>query len=182
MNDKKLSKTISYALRHAPEKFDLTPAKDGSVPLADLLSALDRRGFKGVTREDIERIIRNSDKKRHEIIGNRIRATYGHSFKTKIHKPSAPPPETLYHGTSRRAWQKIKTEGLRPMGRQYVHLSSDIKTAAAVGRRHDPKPLILEVAAAEAAQNGILFYPATDGTWNCDPVPARFLQVVNRKS
>jgi putative RNA 2'-phosphotransferase len=35
------------------------------------------------------------------------------------------PPAILYHGTSPSAAKNIMSEGLRPMNRQYVHLSTD---------------------------------------------------------
>ena len=131
----KISKTISYALRHRPDEFGLKPDAEGWVPLYDLLSNL---GF-AIGRRDIEEIIALSEKKRFEISGDLIRATYGHSFANKIEFKPVEPPEFLYHGTTERAWKAIKTEGLKPMNRQYVHLSSDKVTAEKVGQRHDKK-------------------------------------------
>lgn len=181
MNYKKLSKTMAYALRHAPEKFGLTLAEDGSVPLKDLIASLRRKRFPNLQKSDIEAMIKQSDKKRFAIEGERIRATYGHSVQKKIIKEARKPPQSLYHGTSRRALPKIQKEGLRPMGRQYVHLSSDLETAEKVGRRHDPHPVLLEVSAARAHADGIRFYPAADGTWNSDPLPPAYLKFIARK-
>ncbi|MGI6077429.1 MAG: RNA 2'-phosphotransferase [Fastidiosipilaceae bacterium] len=181
MNYKKLSKEISYALRHAPEKYGLTLAADGSVPLNDLIQALRQRRWPDLEQRDIEHIIVTSTKKRHEINGDRIRATYGHTAGAKIEKQAVAPPDTLYHGTSHRAWQNIQKSGLKPMGRHYVHLSSDYPTAIKVGQRRDPRPIILAVAAKEAFQAGVSFYPATDGTWNADPIPPQFLTIMTKR-
>ena len=43
---------------------------------------------------------------------------------------SAEPPDVL----------SILREGLKPMTRQYVHLSADIETALSVGARPRPRP------------------------------------------
>jgi putative RNA 2'-phosphotransferase len=45
MNKTKVSKTVSYILRHHPEDFDLKLAADASVEINELLEAL-RRNLK----------------------------------------------------------------------------------------------------------------------------------------
>lgn len=77
----KLSKEISYALRHAPWKYELVLDENGFVPIEQLLHSLNSLNEYGrnVTKEDLEYIISNSDKKRHEIVGDKIRALYGQS-------------------------------------------------------------------------------------------------------
>lgn len=88
MNLEKLSKEISYALRHAPWEYELELDEEGFVPIEQLLHALNEGGNyvddRPVTKEDLEEIIRTSDKKRHEIVGDRIRALYGHSVPQSI--------------------------------------------------------------------------------------------------
>ena len=171
----KISKTISYALRHRPDAFGLKVDSEGWVELADLLDAVSRRLSSTVNRKDVEDIVAASDKKRFEMDDSRIRATYGHSFESKIEFEPSAPPDVLYHGTSRTAMQRIRTEGLKPMNRQYVHLSSDIETARNVGSRHDGNPVILAVDAKRMNENGYrFFHSANDGTWMCDEVPVEF--------
>ncbi|WP_420340975.1 RNA 2'-phosphotransferase [Tepidanaerobacter syntrophicus] len=40
-------------------------------------------------------------------------------------------PQILYHGTTPKSAENILKTGLKPCGRQYVHLFSDIKQAGA---------------------------------------------------
>ena len=83
-------------------------------------------------------MIARSDKVRFEIKDDKIRALYGHSSSilfNKIQKTASKPPDILYHGTSPSAAKNIMSEGLRPMNRQYVHLSTDKNTALQVGKR-----------------------------------------------
>lgn len=172
----KLSKELSYALRHAPWEYELELDEEGWVEISQLLVALhESPQWKEVTQADLEQMIQTSEKKRHEIRSGRIRALYGHSTPHKISKLSAEPPETLYHGTPARAVNSIMEHGLQPRQRQYVHLSADINTANQVGRRRDDQPVILRINAAQAATDGILFYHGNENIWLADHIPARYI-------
>ncbi len=103
----------------------------------------------------------------------RIRARYGHSYE-KLTYPQGRPPETLYHGTNRRALPAILEHGLLPMGRRYVHLSAETHFAALAGQRRG-KLVLLTVDTAAAAQSGIVFYDAGSGVWLAEHIPADVL-------
>ena len=104
----KLSKEVSYALRHAPRQYGLELDSEGWVDVELLLEALHKNEFwKNISMKDLEEMIRASDKKRHEICNGRIRAFYGHSTPEKIQKTLMEPPEILYHGTARRSINSI---------------------------------------------------------------------------
>lgn len=176
-NLEKLSKEISYALRHAPWEYELEMDEEGWVPIAQLLNALHRENdWKSITQEDIQQMIDVSDKKRHEIVASRIRAFYGHSIPMKISKIESKPPEILYHGTARRFLKSIMDNGLSPQSRQYVHLSQDIETAQNVGRRHDDTPCILVIDSLRAWNDGILFYYGNEKVWLADNVPSIYIK------
>ncbi len=172
-----LSKTISHALRHEPWLYELELDKEGWVEVDILIKTLsqEREGWKNLSTQDLEEIIKRSSKRRFEIKGNKIRALYGHSVPEKLLKEPVPPPEILFHGTSHRAWEIIKSSGLLPMNRQYVHLSSDKKTAIEVGKRKDKNPIILMVKSQEAFEKGIKFYKGNEKIWLADYVPAGYI-------
>lgn len=117
-----------------------------------------------------------SNKKRLEIVGERIRAMYGHSFPMQIKYEEETPPAMLYHGTAKRFLDSIKKEGLKPMSRQYVHLSEDTETAKMVGKRRDFDPVILYIDTAEAIKAGVKFYRANDKVWLCKELPPQFIK------
>lgn len=172
----KLSKEISYALRHAPWEYELEMDEEGWVPVEQLLDALHRNNaWKNITTKDIEQMIECSEKKRHELKAGRIRAFYGHSIPMKIMKEEKMPPDVLYHGTARRFLQPIMEKGLLPQNRQYVHLSQDIETAKNVGKRHDDKPCILVIDAKRAWNEGIKFYFGNEKVWLADAVPSQYI-------
>ena len=182
MTDKqvKASKTISYALRHNPAEFELTLDAEGWVDCDDFIAALAKHHPPVyLTKADIVAIIAESDKKRFEILDGKIRATYGHSMAEKIKFEPSVPPEILFHGTARRFISSIKQEGLKPMNRQYVHLSSDLDTAMKVGKRHDSKPVIFEVQAGQMYRDGVVFYHSgNDGTWMCEAVNPKYIRLL----
>jgi putative RNA 2'-phosphotransferase len=122
-------------------------------------------------------MIEASTKRRHEIKDGRIRALYGHSLPGKLKRTPATPPSVLYHGTAPDVVSIIKSSGLLPMGRQYVHLSVDEATAVEVGRRKASRPTVLRVLAADAHAKGIRFYEGNEKVWLADHVPAEFIVI-----
>jgi putative RNA 2'-phosphotransferase len=173
-----LSKTVSHALRHEPWLYELELDDEGWVPVAQLLDGLHRLGGKwaGVDRAALERMVAESSKARHELGGDRIRALYGHSVPGRIGKERARPPDVLFHGTSPTALRQVLDQGLRPMGRQYVHLSPNRETAVQVGLRKARPCAVLRVDAARAWADGVPFYRGNDLVWLADLVPAGYLE------
>ena len=174
----KLGKEITYALRHAPWEYELEMDDKGFVDIEQLLSAINEENkyLKIIDKFDIIKVMEVSNKKRLEIIGERIRAMYGHSFPMQIKYEEETPPAMLYHGTAKRFLNSIKKEGLKPMSRQYVHLSEDIETAKMVGKRRDSDPVILYIDTVEAIKAGVKFYKANDKVWLCKELLPQFIK------
>lgn len=151
--------------------------EEGWASLPRLLDALRRRPrWEGLDRGDVREMQRRTEKRRYEIRGDRIRALYGHSLPGRLEKEEARPPERLWHGTSPGAAGSILEEGLRPMGRQFVHLSTDRPSARQVGCRKAGEPVILAVRARQAHGSGVAFYRGNEKVWLADRVPARWVE------
>jgi putative RNA 2'-phosphotransferase len=173
-----LSRAASHALRHEPWLYELE-LDDGGWASADaLLAALraENPAWSSLSQADLARMIEQSDKKRYELRDGRIRALYGHSIPQRLLKEPAEPPRVLYHGTSPQTAEQIGREGLRPMGRQYVHMSVDTATAEQVGRRKAKVPVVLRVNAETAHAAGVTFYRGNDLVWLADAIPSAFIQ------
>jgi len=171
----RLSKFLSYILRHEPRKFGLSPNGEGYVSIDSLLDQIRKKDrWCWVTKQHIIEVVERSERKRFEVVSNKIRALYGHTFETEIHYRSVAPPEYLFHGTARRNMEKIEQEGLLPMKRQYVHLSVTPEDAYKVGLRRDKNPVILKVSALKAHNQGIKFYKAVD-LFLAKRVPRKYL-------
>lgn len=177
---KVLSRTISHALRHEPWLYELELDEEGWVEVEALLSALrsECRKWRQLTRQDIVQVMEAADKQRFELRDSWIRALYGHSTPQRLQKVAAAPPTFLFHGTAPETAEVVLAEGLKPMGRQYVHLSVDRETARQVGRRKAREPVILEVAASAAHAADVVFYEGNEQVWLADAIPARFIEPV----
>ena len=177
----RLSKEISYALRHAPWEYELEMDEEGWVPVEQLLEALHRTvKWSNICEADLNEMIEKSEKKRHEFADGKIRAFYGHSMPMKILKEEKMPPNVLYHGTARRFLESIIKNGLLPQSRQYVHLSQDIETAENVGKRHDDKPCILIIDAKTAWNDGVKIYFGNEKVWLADAIPSRYIRKMEK--
>lgn len=170
----RLSKRMSRALRHEPARIGIELDAAGWTPVDALVAALSAPG-NPVTRADVEDVVRHGSKPRYELDGDRIRARYGHSVPGRVELPVADPPAVLFHGTGPTTAEAIAVEGLRPMGRQFVHLSRDEETARRVGARHGARPVVLVVDAAGAAAGGTVFRHGGDDTWLADAIGPEFL-------
>lgn len=82
----------------------------------------------------------------------------------------------LYHGTNVQAAPVILKQGLRPMRRQYVHLSEGLHFATLAGKRRG-ELIILAIDTEKASQAGVVFYYAGNEVWLADAVPAEFCSV-----
>ncbi|MFX1409745.1 MAG: RNA 2'-phosphotransferase [Promethearchaeota archaeon] len=172
----KVSKFLAYILRHDPEKFQLQLDLEGFADLNVVLKILNTRyQGKEITKELIEKIIHASDKRRFEIVENKIRAYYGHSLKQKIKMKEAEAlPPFLFHGTTKNAYEKIIKEGLKSDKRQYVHLSGSVEDAILVGKRRTNNPIILKIDTKAARKDGLTFFKSGD-LFLADFIPPRFI-------
>ena len=174
----RVSKRLSYVLRHRPGSVGLTLDDAGWVDVDALLAALSAHG-PALARADLERVVATNDKRRFTFdpSGTRIRASQGHSVAVDLGYAVEPPPDELFHGTPRRNLPPILAEGLRPGRRHAVHLSPDVATALTVGRRRGDAA-VLRVDAAAMAADGARFTRSANGAWLVDVVPPGYLYVV----
>jgi putative RNA 2'-phosphotransferase len=179
MDAVRLSKRLSYVLRHAPGTVGLTLDDAGWVAVTDLLAALNRSGTR-VTRAELHEVVAGNDKQRFAFddSGTRIRASQGHSVPVELgYAPQTPPP-VLFHGTPVRNLPAIREQGLRPGSRHAVHLSPDEATARAVGERRGPAA-VLRVDAAALAADGAELTRSANGVWLVPAVPPRYVTLVD---
>ncbi|MGC4090242.1 MAG: RNA 2'-phosphotransferase [Polyangiaceae bacterium] len=172
----RLSKLLSFVLRHGPSEFGLTLTPDGWVAVDTLLTALANHG-EPLARSELEQLVRTNDKQRFALSpdGSRIRANQGHSLKVDLAYSAEAPPELLYHGTVQRFLASIERDGIRRGQRHHVHLSETTELAARVGARRG-EPLVLSVDARAMAEAGYEFFRTPNGVWLTEHVPARFVR------
>ncbi|RQG90955.1 RNA 2'-phosphotransferase [Natrarchaeobius chitinivorans] len=187
---RQLSTFVSGALRHFPEDAGLDLDERGWTPYGDLVSAIERQ-YDWASERHLEAVIETDPKGRFERTGvaeegghgdnedggddDRVRAAYGHSVDVSLEPTDGPVPDELYHGTAPTNLRSIRTEGLRPMSRQQVHLSESHEAARGVGRRHASDPVVLVVDAASMLADGRRITKRGRETYTTDEVPPAYL-------
>ena len=173
----RISKFLSGALRHFPEDAGLDLDAAGWTAID---SVVDRVGDKyGVDRDAVIGIIRTDPKGRFEVDTDRVRAAYGHSVAVDLDAGGTPVPDTLYHGTSPDALDSITREGLKPMGRQSVHLSDSVDDAKSVGSRHAADPVILEIDAGAMRADDHTITKRGQAVYTTDRVPPEYIAQID---
>lgn len=171
----RISRFLSYLLRHRPKEYPISFDRHGFAPWTDVVDTV-RERFQEVIEEQIHSVIDGSDKKRFELKEGKVRATYGHSFPVDLGLEPVEPPPQLYFGTARDLAQSILRKGLRPRDRQYIHLSPSVSEAIAVGKRRDPAPAIIVVDSLAAYAEGVRFF-ASGPLFLAENVPPNFLSL-----
>lgn len=178
--EEKISKFLSWVLRHEPDAINLVLDENGWVSVDELISKADSH-FK-LTPDMIKEVVTNNKKQRFALSEDNksIRANQGHTIEIDLDLPFVEPPEILYHGTATRFLDSINQEGLKAMSRHDVHLSFDRKTAHNVGSRHG-KVVILIVKAKEMYEAGFKFQCSKNNVWLTSSVPLDYIEVETRE-
>ena len=137
MNLQSISRYISLILRHKPEVIGITIDEHGWANVEELIQGIEKNN-PGFNKEILEEIVRTNNKQRYSFNDDKtlIRANQGHSIPVDVELEEKEPPKILYHGTGEKYISSIDQNGLIPKSRLYVHLSKDVETAKAVGKRH----------------------------------------------
>lgn len=171
----KISKYLSYILRHHPEDIGITLDEHGWADVYELIKGMEKR-YPFICKRMIEDIVMYDSKQRYSFNADKtkIRANQGHSIPVDLGLEPVSPPEYLWHGTGEKYFESICEIGLIPKSREYVHLSKDLNTAYDVGKRHG-EPVIFSVDAGEMCRDGYKFYLSENGVWLTDKVPKKYL-------
>jgi putative RNA 2'-phosphotransferase len=169
MTNTELSKKMSFLLRHKPESAGLTLTPSGWIELPIFASALQ------VSESEILAVVEADSKQRFTVRGGSIRAAQGHSFPVELEFEAAEAPATLWHGTVEKFLPTILVEGLKPMSRQFVHLSPTVEVAETVGARRKGETILLKLETAPFLAEGHELFKAENGVWLTKAVPAEFL-------
>lgn len=84
------------------------------------------------------------------------------------------------HSTGPENLDSILAEGLKPMGRQEVHLSGRPAKVREVGRRHADAPTLLEIDAEGMVADGTRITKRGEDVYTADEVPPEYVSVRER--
>lgn len=171
----KVSKYLSFILRHKPDYIGLQLDEFGWANIDELIFKSEKAGTK-INLETIEMVVAKSDKQRFSISkdGKSIRANQGHSLAVKLGFQSLQPPDSLFHGTTVKNLERINSEGIRRMQRHHVHLTESSETAINVGKRYG-KPVLLTIDSKSMFKDGFEFFKSENNVWLVDSVPVHYI-------
>ncbi|KAJ1648714.1 hypothetical protein J3B02_005809 [Coemansia erecta] len=191
----KLSKTLSYILRHGAAKEGLVLREDGSILVSELQKF---KNLNSATFEQIKRVVDTNDKKRYTLFAEEdkkghphwyIRANQGHSInieKTNLVLLTADSmPKEVIHGTTKEKVALIREKGLSRMGRTHIHFASGLFGDKSVisGMRATSNAFIY-IDTAKALHDGIEFYLSENnvilskGLDNSGVIPAKYFEKI----
>lgn len=172
-NTTKISKYLSYILRHQPHSIGLKLDPNGWASIEELIAKT--TDFE-LTLPVIAYVVETNDKQRFSLNEEmtKIRANQGHSLNIDLALTAQRPPDVLYHGTAQRFSENIQQQGLTKQQRHHVHLSQSREVAKSVGSRHG-KPVIFALNTKAMVEDNIAFYRSENNVWLVDNVPAQYL-------
>lgn len=175
--NKRLSKFLSYVLRHHPELIAIKLDENGWVNVDTLIDKAANFGVQ-FDRPILNFIVATNSKKRFAFneTMDLIRASQGHSIPIELGYEPQQPPGLLYHGTAAIHVESIRNVGIYKQSRQHVHLSENFETAIQVGQRHG-KPIVFKVNSGKMYTNKFEFFKSENGVWLTEFVPKDYLIV-----
>ncbi|KAI0825770.1 KptA family-domain-containing protein [Irpex lacteus] len=175
----RLSKTVTWVLRHGAASEGLKMRKDGYIRVDDLLKI---PKLQGLDFSGLQKVVQDDKKGRFHLISESsseegseptsvwwIRANQGHSIKTvevevtPIKSPADIPSGIAVHGTNRQAWEKIKHEGLSKMKRNHIHLAQGLPGTGVLSGMRQSSSVFIYVDVEKALQAGLNFYLSSNG-------------------
>ncbi|KAG0233674.1 hypothetical protein BGW42_007260 [Actinomortierella wolfii] len=191
----RLSKSLSWLLRHNAVAQGIAIGADGFSKLDDVLA---HSRFKGFTVQDVEAVVRNSDKKRFELVDREgvayIRAVQGHSIKEVKEEgheliTDATQIPIAVHGTNMAAWELIEKEGLKRMNRNHIHMAVGLPGEnGVISGMRTSSTVHIYIDTAKAMKDGIKFQRSinnvilSDGKKGDGVIPPEYFSIVKTSS
>ncbi|KAJ3969383.1 KptA family-domain-containing protein [Lentinula raphanica] len=185
----KISKTLSWLLRHQGRFEGIDIRSDGYARVGDVLKHLSMRSVEFL---DIEDVVKKDSKGRFTLTyeGDRpegdhwwIRANQGHSMEAadleleRVNSIERIP--VALHGTTEEAWRHISKQGISRMNRNHIHLAQGFENGVGSqvfsGIRKSSRILIY-IDIEKALADGIRFYLSTNGVVLCPGNEFGFLE------
>lgn len=168
-----MRKLLVYILERRPDEFGLVLDEQGSVRMKDLLMAIQEEpGWGYVKKSHILEVLMTSGGTSFVVRQDRI-AAVDHDLSLSSGEET-PPPKLLYHCIRRRAYRVVREHGIGPAGTRRVFLATSKALATRMGKRRDPKPVLLTVQANKAFKAGIRFHRYGEFIFGTDHLPAGY--------
>jgi putative RNA 2'-phosphotransferase len=169
-----LGRLLVYILTHRPDEFCLVPDSDGFISYKELIQAInEEEGWQYVRQSHINEVLMGKDRDLFEVKEKKIRAME-RRWSLDIENPADSIPVILYCAVRSKAHHVVMEKGLKSLQGRPLVMSGEKELCLRIGRRRDHKPVLLEIMAETAAEQGVLFY--TFGSLFLSPeIPPQFI-------
>jgi putative RNA 2'-phosphotransferase len=169
-----LARFLRYVLANSPDEFGLLLDPEGWIEIKRLVQALaEEEDWKGTTASRILDLGWQVPDSGLEIEDQRIRysPTGSEALTPPVRTPMAP-PITLYTSCRRRSWPVYREEGIHPSTPLEIILARSKDMALRMGRRKDPKTVVLQVQTRPAEDAGVRFLAYGEHLFVAEFLPA----------
>ncbi|KAJ7134651.1 KptA family-domain-containing protein [Mycena epipterygia] len=172
----RVSKTLSWILRHGAKSEGLAMRPDGYVRVTDLLA---NPKLKTLDLDALQGIVKVDTKQRYDLIFEEatdseagtwwMKANQGHSLKSvkldlrPILSVSDIPTGAAVHGTNKDAWESISTQGLSKMKRNHIHLAQGVAGENVLSGMRGSAQVLIFIDVQRAIDEGIKFFFSNNG-------------------
>ena len=154
-----LSRFMSYMLGKRPDEFGLVPDREGYITIKEFLNAINEEPNMAYVREfHVKEVLLHDRDGIFEIDGKKIRSAKRDFCPVEKERDLASLPKILFVGVKKKAYPYILKSGLLPGSKEHIVMTKDRDLAIRIARRSEQKPIILEIKAGTAIENGITFY------------------------
>ncbi|TFK39471.1 KptA family-domain-containing protein [Crucibulum laeve] len=177
----RVSKTLSWLLRHGAQGEGLKMRTDGYVRVVDVLNNPKLKS-QSLTLEQLQDMVKVDAKQRYDLIfeltaadGDTskgewwIKARQGHSIKTvkldlkPILTASDIPTGIAVHGTTQKAWESIATQGLSKMTRNHIHLAQGVAGQNVISGMRKSSQILIFINLQKALDAGVKLFLSDNG-------------------
>ncbi|TFK25104.1 phosphotransferase KptA/Tpt1, partial [Coprinopsis marcescibilis] len=184
----RVSKTLSWLLRHGAANEGLPIRKDGFIKVDDVLNHPKLKAV-SLGLNGLQDIVKADSKQRYSLIYEAegegasaavpadesnegtwwIKANQGHSIKTvelelkPIVTAADIPSGVAVHGTNGKAWNSISTQGLSKMKRNHIHLAQGIAGQNVLSGMRQGSQILIFIDVQKALDAGIKFFLSDNG-------------------
>ncbi|KAI0299153.1 phosphotransferase KptA/Tpt1 [Russula brevipes] len=165
--DVRVSKTLSWILRHGAKSEGLYMRPDGYVRVSDLLAS--PRLSSSHTPLDLaalQRIVENDAKKRYMLLEGPDETARWRAMSVELDlKPilSAADIPVAVHGTNKTAWESICVQGLSRRTRNHIHLAQGVPEDGVISGMRKSAQVLIYIDVQKALDAGITFFLSENG-------------------
>lgn len=171
---KTLAKTLTTIVCHAPWEYGLFWDSNGSMPWKELYWAMQEDPSLRFVREShLRELLLLGIDLPFQLVGSKIQLNAGTPIPDYL--PMEQPPVRLFHACKRKQFPIVLEHGLSASNRPFLLLAQDREMALRLGRRRDPEPVLVEVLARKASEQGIVIRGAGPGLFLVESLALEYL-------